>query len=151
MSKRKNFAFIVELFLLFALMLLVTVVLTRAFVTSRTQSLYAKHKTEAVILAERVAEISMASEDWEKACRLIEEMDEVRSFRSDSSGASFTAKVNSEDPVGAEYEIVVDWDAQDGKTGSMNSKTIYLYYGDAEDPIYVLSSGTFRKEGGNGK
>ena len=57
MGKKRNFAFIIEMFLLFVILLFVVVVITKTFVASRQQSLEARHLTESVCLAEEVAEL----------------------------------------------------------------------------------------------
>ena len=148
MKAKKNLAFIVELFLLFALMLLVTVVLTRAFVSSRMQSLYARHKTEAVIIAERVAEVSMASEDLDEALKLISDMEDVSDLSRSGNGAEFTARIS--DKASDEYSVKLDWDEQTDGPVSLNTQKITVYFGEDGEPIYVLDSGSFRKEAGRG-
>ncbi len=150
MGKRKNIAFIVELFLLFALMLLVTVVLTGAFVSSRSQSLYARHKTEAVILAQRAAEISMAAEDRDEAFELLLQADGVELVQRSESQLIYTASVSGEDGD-AGYTVTVEWESSDGNAGSLNTQRISVCYGEEKEPIYVLGSGYFRKEAGNGQ
>ena len=148
MKAKKNLAFIVELFLLFALMLLVTVVLTRAYVSSRMQSLYARHKTEAVIIAERVAEVSMASEDLDEALKLISDMEDVIDLNRSGSGAEFTARIS--DKASDEYSVKLEWDEQTEGQVSLNTQKITVYYGEDGEPIYVLDSGSFRKEARSG-
>lgn len=149
MKAKKETAFIVELFLLFALMLLVTVVLTSAFVSSRMQSLYARHKTEAVIIAERIAEVSMASEDLDEALELISGMEDVTDLDRSGSGAEFTARIS--DTSADEYRVKLDWDGQTDGSVSLSTQKITVYYGEDGEPIYVLDSGSFRKEAGRGK
>ena len=149
MGKRKNIAFIVELFLLFALMLLVTVVLTGAFVSSRSQSLYAKHKTEAVILAQRAAEISMAAEDRDEAFELLLQAEGAELVQRSESQLIYTTSVSGEDPD-AGYTVTVEWESSEGNAGNLNTQRISVCYGEEKEPIYVLGSGFFRKEAGNG-
>lgn len=148
MKSKRNLAFIVELFLLFALMLLVTVVLTRAFVSSRMQSLYARHKTEAVIVAERVAEISMSADDLDGALKLISEMEEVSDLSEYEEGATFMSKI-SEDGKDS-YLVKLKWEIESDRSGALNTQEISVYFGEGSEPIYVLESGSFRKEASHG-
>lgn len=148
MKSKRNLAFIVELFLLFALMLLVTVVLTRAFVSSRMQSLYARHKTEAVIVAERVAEVSMSADDLEEALKLISDMEEVSDINESVDGATFVSRI-SEDGKDT-YSVRLKWESESGRSGALNIQEISIYFGEDSEPIYVLESGSFRKEASHG-
>ena len=54
-KSKSSIAFIVELFLMFAILLLVIVVITQTLMLTRNQSLKARHLTEAVIAAENTS------------------------------------------------------------------------------------------------
>ena len=81
MKKERNIAFIVELLLLFMILLFVIVVITQTFMKSRSQSLYARHLTEAVTLAEEVAEVSASAEDLSEAADRLGAMEQVLEVR----------------------------------------------------------------------
>ena len=143
MKERKNLAFIVELFLLFTLMLMVTTVLTKAFVSSRMQSLYARRKTDAVIIAERVAEIAMASDDLEDALKHISNMDSVSDLSSGGREVSFRSGVSEND--GETFRVQMQWDSKEGDSAVLNTCRITVLPEDGDEPLYVLDSGSFRK------
>ena len=144
MARKKNISFIVELLLLFVLMLLITTVLVRAFVTARDRSLYAKERTEAVILAEQVAEISMSSGGRDEAFRLIAGMDGVEGFESSGNEAGFSACLGS----GTPFRLRVVWTEENGSSGTMASQLISVFRQEGEEvPVYELKSGAFRKGG----
>ena len=78
MKKEKNIVFVVELLLLFLLLAVVIVVITGTFAATRSQSLRAGHITDAVILAESVAETASGAHDMDEAGALIGRMENVR-------------------------------------------------------------------------
>ena len=78
MKRTRNIAFIVELLLLFVILLFVIVVITKTFMASRNQSLHARYLTEAVCIAEEIAEVTEGSSDLAGAASLIRSLEEVQ-------------------------------------------------------------------------
>ena len=149
MVQRKNTVFIVELFLLFAALLLVTTVLTKTFVAARARSLYAERKTAAVLLAERAAEISGAAAGRDEAFRLLSEAEGTEDFEVSGNEARFTASVAG--PGTDRFRVLVVWAEETGASGALRSQTVSVFYGEEADPIYVLDAGSFRREAADGQ
>ncbi|MBQ9061624.1 MAG: hypothetical protein IJ121_02165 [Eubacterium sp.] len=169
MKKERNIAFIVELLLLFMILLFVIVVITQTFMKSRGQSLYARHLTEAVTLAEEVAEVSASAEDLAEAAERFGAMEQVLEVQEtqgetgETSGSGlvmameFAAKNGTRD----EYRVELDWveekervdaaeraDAADGADtaagGRFVTKQIRVYFADEQEPIYTLDAGDLK-------
>ena len=168
MKKDRNIAFIVELLLLFIILLFVIVVITQTFMKSRSQSLYARHLTEAVTLAEEVAEVSAAAEDIGGASDLLAKMEQVLRVSSEAedriflemefsagSGARDNYRVEidwQEEPAGADAGSGTDTDSTAADAGSAAgvgsgaqyiSKQIRVYFEDEDEPVYTLDSGIY--------
>ena len=164
MGKNRNLAFIVELLLLFVILLFVIVTITRTFMASRSQSLYAKHLTEAVCIAEEVAEITAAAPDQESAVSFLKELDEVHSVTENDTGFSvemdalsdgkadrYTVSVLcSEEKTAGEpsAESTGSFSGESGgqdKTGVFVTEKIEVFFETEAEPIYTLDTGNYKK------
>ena len=142
MKKIHNTAFIVELLLLFILLLLVIVVITQTFMNARSRSLYAKHLTEAVCLAEEVAEVSMSAAGKEKAFSLFQELEQVKSAEMKDGqielGMDFAGETLDS------YQVILIMDEEDTEQGTYVSGEIRVFFGEAEEPLYTLTTGDYK-------
>ena len=148
MKRRNDLSFIVELFLLFIIMLMVITVLTGIFVSSRNQSVYARRKTEAVIVAERVAEIAAASEDLESAAEIISRMEGVSELEISGHQAGFLSSISGED--GDVFRVSLTWDGTSEGSAALNEIDISVCCEDETEPIYTLSAGYCLRRNGDG-
>ncbi|MBR0398473.1 MAG: hypothetical protein IJI10_09425 [Eubacterium sp.] len=159
MKKERNIAFIVELLLLFMILLFVIVVITQTFMKSRSQSLYARHLTEAVTLAEEVAEVSASAEDLTEAAErfgAMEQVLEVQETQGESgetsasgSGLVMAMEFAAENGTRDEYRVELDWveekDRADAAAGGrFVTKQIRVYFADEQEPIYTLDAGDLK-------
>lgn len=154
MKKTRNIAFIVELLLLFVLLLFVIVVITKTFMASRSQSLYAKHLTEAVCLAEDVAEVRFAAADKAEALALLAAMEQTQSIEDDGQIIWLTMDFADAGGGTDRYRIGMDWNEEPSAQGTYFEGEIRVYYQDIAAavsekaaPIYTLSTGDYRSGG----
>lgn len=139
-SRKHNFASIVELFLMFLLLLVVIVVITLFSMTVREQSLQAGDLTEAVLCAENTAEVTKYAGSAEEAAERMAKMEGISDI--DVSGDVITA-------VQGDYRIQVTLSPEKGSSGTYVGEQIGIYLGDSQsDPVYELDTGSYRKEGG---
>ena len=151
MRSRRDTAFTVELLGLFILLIVVITVISSVFVMSRAHSLQAKQLTEAVILAESVAETASAAPDNDKLRDAIADMDNsyghatVSNESSEAGGITvFTlASIERYDPSseGDRYLIRVTREYPDGTDSDRPDKGAY-----AQDVIDVFEKGTVDPE-----
>ena len=155
MKRERNIAFIVELLLLFVILLFVIVVITQTFMKSRGQSLYARHLTEAVTLAEEVAEVSASAADLTDAADRFDAMEQVQEISSLSGeGLDLVMDFAAENGVHDRYRVELDWleeKAADGSAGASAgsrfvTKQIRVYFAEETVPIYTLDSGDFKEQ-----
>ena len=146
MKKTRNIAFVVELLLLFVLLLVVIVVITQTFMAARGRSLYAKHLTEVVCLAEDAAEVSMSAPDAETAADLLAELPQVTgAVRQDGQielEMEFVSGTGT-DP----YRLILVWDESGTDAGRYASAEIRVFYGTDAEPLYTLTTGDYRAGG----
>ena len=156
--KRKNLAFTVELLGLFILLILVITVITQVFVMSRSHSLEAKRLTEAVILAEDIAEISSTEKDVDALAGKIGKFDkfsiiDTTAAAAGKNGASDGAILLDYvfgDGNGYTYRVRIDRKAETSDKGVYAEDTISVYSAgeiDAAEPVYTLTAGKYFKEG----
>ena len=157
MKRTRNIVFIVELLLLFVILLFVIVTVTRIFMTSRSQSLHARRLTEAVSLAEDIAEVTKNTPDRESAAAMIGMMEEVQEMTGweekasgeDSPGSGEDADTlevgllfagdGSQDPFRAE----VLREEEETEAGRFVSEHISVFYGNEEEQLYALETGWY--------
>lgn len=148
MGKKRNFAFIVELFILFVILLFVVIVITKTFVTSRNQSLYARHLTESVYIAEEVAEISMASEDMQQVANVLESLEQSGDVTVSERQIEMQMDFDSEDEKRDVYRVLLTWDEDASLNGAFTTGLIQVFFEDETEPIYTLDTGSYHSEGG---
>ena len=134
-SRKRNIASIVELFLMFLLLLVVIVVITMVCMTTREQSLEAGALTDAVICAENTAEITKEATDAEEAAELMELMEGVEDIT--VSGDTVTVLQD-------EYRIEITLTPEEGSAGTYVDENIRIYT-DETDAIYQLHTGSYVK------
>ena len=138
-SRKRNIASIVELFLMFLLLLVVIVVITMVCMTTREQSLKAHTLTEAVLCAENTAEVTKYAENAEEAASRIEQMEGVSDVA--VSGDVVTASVDG-------YQVEVAVTPDPGSSGTYMDTAITIFpASSADSAIYELHTGSYRKEG----
>ena len=141
--KKRNTAFVVEMLLLFVILLFVVVTVTRVFVASRRQSLAAKHLTEAVCLAENVAESAASAQNTGEYAEIFRTLDGVTDVEENADGITLTMKPDA--GGGDTYRAHIRADEEDGSAGTYVGSTIELYYENETEPVYTLNTGTFRR------
>ena len=146
MKKTRNIASIVELLLLFVILLFVIVVITQTFMASRSQSLYARRLTEAVCLAEEVAEVTAAAADRKDAAALLDGMDQTETVTSDAEGIAADMVFHTDDRTANSYYVYVRWEEETSGSGSFAEKTIQVFPENGEEPLYTLKAGTYTAE-----
>ena len=162
MKRTRNIVFIVELLLLFVILLFVIVTITRTFMTSRSQSLHARILTEAVILAEDIAEITKGTDSRESAAGMIGKMEEVQEIsgweeRNSGEEETITGKEGNalavkllftgekgKDPFRAE----ITREEEETAAGQFITEHISLYYDAETEPLYELDTGWYLTETG---
>lgn len=147
MGKKRNFAFIVELFIFFVILLFVIIVITRVFVTSRNQSLYARHLTESVYIAEEVAEISMAASDMQQAVNLLADLEQTSDVSSEGQEIELWMDFDAEDGRRDLYRVLLTWEEDPSQNGTFTEGRILVFFEDEEEPIYSLDTGNYQSEG----
>lgn len=146
MKKTRNTAFIVELLVMFIILLFVIVVITQVFVTARGKSLDAKHLTEAVNIAESVAETDLSASDTAAAIALFEGMEQVEEVREEADGYSLRIRAGGETKDC--FEVAVERAEEAGTSGTYTNGTVTVFYEDGSEPVYVLTTGNYRSGGG---
>ncbi|MBR2189257.1 MAG: hypothetical protein IJ860_07620 [Eubacterium sp.] len=141
MKKKRNIAFIVELLLLFIILLFVIVVITQTFMKSRSQSLYARHLTEAVSLAESVAEVSMAASGRDEAVSMLGEMEQVQSVSDAGEIIGLEMKFAPEGGRTDHYRAEIRRTEED----AFVTEEILVFFADETEPIYSLETGNYLK------
>ena len=146
MKRTRNIAFIVELLLLFVILLFVIVTITRTFMTSRSQSLYARHLTEAVTLAENIAEVTRNLPDQESAAARLDALEEVQET-ADKDGDTLRITMLFTGENGRQDSFKADLSRKEEKTaaGSFVTEYIAMFYDDESEPIYALETGWYRE------
>lgn len=147
MGKKRNFAFVVELFILFVILLFVIIVITKTFVTSRNQSLYARHLTESVYIAEEVAEISMASTDMEQAATLLEGLEQASDVQTQGEQIELWMDFDAEETKRDHYRVLLTWEEEPSQNGTFTASQIQVFFEEEEEPIYTLDTGSYQSEG----
>ena len=147
MKRTRNIAFIVELLLLFVILLFVIVTTTRVFMTSRSQSLHARHLTEAVILAESIAEVTKNTADREAtqtAVGMMKEVQETPEWTGDMLAAELVFM--GENGVQDAFRAELAWEEEKTPAGQFVTEQITLYDSGEEAPIYSLETGWYLEE-----
>lgn len=142
---KSSIAFIVELFLLFAILIFTITVITQVFVKTRTESLKARHLTEAVIAAESTAEVLSAASDEEDAGKLLEGMKNASEVKPSDGG--FDLKVSCDS--GEVYDVSVTEDREKAETGTYTARTVEVKLSGEE--LYTLKTGDYDRKSGKGK
>ena len=137
-KSKSSIAFIVELFMMFAILLLVIVVITEALVMTRNQSLKAKYLNEAVIAAESTAEVVRPARNADEAAALVEKMENAADVSSDGDHVSFTLEYK-----GTEYGVDVSMTGEAGKTGDFVERIIKVKSADSDEELYELKAGSY--------
>ena len=151
-TKDKNsIAFVVELFMMFAALILVIVVITGFFVMTRSESLRANNLTGAVRAAENTAEVLSRAESGAEAARLIAEMENAENVDTDGGEVSFTLRHGSKEKTGTDFDIKVTLDSRKNDTGTYVTDTIDVSLPDREEKLYTLESGHYIPEKKTGR
>ena len=147
MKGKRSIAFIVELFLLFGILLVMIVVITQVFVTTRSQSLYAKHLTAGVCLAENVAEVYSSASGVEEGYRLVGTMEQVSDMETTEGGIQFVMRSDEKGGSTDLFRVRLSGTEEKGSARGFLSGEISVYYDEDQEPIYSLSTGTYVKGG----
>ena len=142
-KEKSSIAFIVELFLMFAILLLVIVVITEFFVMTRSESLKAKQLTEAVIVAESTAEVVSRADSGSKAADLVGKMETVENVDVSGEELSFTVKPDGKGNTGAAYDVKVTLESRKNKTGTYVADTIGVSPAGRKEELYTLKTGHY--------
>lgn len=148
MGRKRNFAFIVELFIFFVILLFVIIVLTKTFVASRNQSLYARHLTESVYVAEEVAEISMAAPDMQQAANILEGIEQISDVSLEDEQIELWMDFDGGDTKRDRYRVLLTWDEDATQNGTYTAGQVQVFFEDEQEPIYTLDTGSYQSEGG---
>ncbi|MBR1780606.1 MAG: hypothetical protein IJ751_04285 [Oscillospiraceae bacterium] len=143
MKKKISIASIVELFGLFVILLLVIVVITETFVLTRGQSLRARHLTEAVTLAESVAEITSGADSPERAAELLGRMEGAQPPTVEGERVVSRVDFAGQADAGDDYTVCLTLQADTGRAGSYVSEVIEVYFAQDDGAIYTLSTGNY--------
>lgn len=144
-KSKSSIAFIVELFMMFAILLLVIVVITEALVLTRNQSLKARYLNEAVIAAESTAEVAAGAGDADKAAALLKKMENASDVSAEGDSVALTLEYK-----GNEYKVDVSMAREPGKTGDFVDSTIKVGLAGSDEELYELKTGNYiRNKGGN--
>lgn len=164
MNTRKSLAFIVELLGLFILLIMVTVIITRVFVMSRTHSLQARHLTESVILAESAAETASTSSDLKELAGRFGDMDntemvEVRGADQGDQELVFARAFDDKDAEsGRYYTVCIRRTSEDNASGGVYVRDSIEVYPEQVlgqeasvddrdgEPVYSLDTGHYFSE-----
>ena len=157
--KKNNPAFTVELLGLFILLIMVITVVTQVFVMSRSHSLEARQLTDAVILAEDVAEISSTGSGIDEITDRFMDLGLTAEVRSQFDGSQNWLVAFDADAFLVVIERSVTTSGNAG-AGVYAEDIINIYEPDAADamlvskenpvktePVYTLVSGKYFKEG----
>ncbi|MBR2562557.1 MAG: hypothetical protein IKE31_10495 [Eubacterium sp.] len=147
MKRTRNLAFIVELLLLFVILLFVIVVITKTFMTSRSQSLHARHLTEAVCIAEEIAEVTEGATGLQEASSLLGSLEEVQDIQSvDEEELALSVLFAAEDGKQDVFDADLTWEEETAETGVFVMEHIAVFYKDASEPLYTLETGWYRPD-----
>ena len=143
---KSSIAFMVELFIMFAILLTVIVVVTTVSVGNRSRSLNAGYLTEAVICAESAAEMTSGAKDPEEALAMLEKMEQVES--ASLEGGTVTAEVRFRGSEGKEelFRMTLEVSVEKGTEGVFVEKEIEVCRPDGTS-VYTLECGNYVKEG----
>ena len=126
---------------MFVILLVVIVMITQTFVAARALSLNAKRLTEAVCLAEDIAEVSKGAKNIDEETELIEQMDQTRSATAEGGVIKAKMVFDGDSASEDEYRIKVVINSDALLYGTYVTEEISVYFGDDTDPIYVLNTG----------
>ena len=145
MKRKTNKAFITELLILFALLIMVITVITAISIKTRGESLKAKELSEAVICAQNTAEITASARDLSEASEMISQMEGAGDLATEGGAVSFTL-TSAEKSV---YRVVLEAEPEEGPTGVYVREKISVYEPDDEaaEPLYTLETGNYVKNG----
>ena len=142
---KSSIAFIVELFLMFAILLLVIVVITRALMLTRNQSLRAKHLTEAVIAAENTAEACTDAKDPDEAGERLAAMECASKVQADGNDIDLVISYDGDGRTRDTYLVHVSMDEEKTDKGRYQKSMIKVsLYGSGEE-LYTLTTGSYER------
>ena len=147
MNQKINRLYYVEIFLLLGFFIVLTYILSRSFVTSRLLSNEAEDLTNAVLIAENLAELYKGSEDTEAFLDLLHEEAGV-TVKEDGETTEiilFYNKDRERDPMGP-YEVSVRCDSSESSERGISEAEIAVYNEGKENTIYALSVGRLSRE-----
>ena len=175
MKKTKNIASIVELLLLFVILLFVIVTVTRTFVASRSQSLRAQRLTEAVILAEDIAESVRGLADRDEAAdrlallEVVEIVQEAAGLTGSEEESETDLEADPEKDLGGSrqetdrirlsllfanrdgrqdsFEAELVREKEESEAGIFVTDHVSIYETNGSDPLYELDTGWYAEAG----
>ena len=150
MKKTHNTAFIVELLLMFVLLLFVIVMITKTFVSARAVSLSARHLTEAVCLAEDIAEVSRSASDQDEEISLFEQMDQTKSVKSSGNVIEIEMDFAPGNAGRDDYTVIITRNDDASPDGDYVTEEISVYFADDSEPVYTLKAGKYNAAGAGG-
>lgn len=147
MNQKINRLYYVEIFLLLSFFIVLTYILSRSFVTSRLLSNEAEDLTNAVLIAENLAELYKGSEDTDDFIGILHETAGV-TVKEDGETTEMILYYNKDrerDPYGPYKVSVLCEDTESLQRGILEGE-ISVYHEGKEDPIYHLSVGKLSRE-----
>lgn len=139
-ENKSNMAFIVELFMMLAILILVIVVITETFVMTRGKSIRAKQLTDAVIAAQSTAEVIESSKDTEDAVRLLSGMENASDVEADAGEVRLSVKYANKT-----YPVSISIKEDEGKTGTYKASEIEVMEPGTDEVLYTLKTGNYEK------
>ena len=142
MKKTRSIAFIVELLLLFVLLLFIITAVTKIFMQTRSQSLRARRLTEAVCVAEEVAEVTAAAGGKTQAAGMLDGLEQTSDVRELPEGIELDMLFDEKE--GDLFHVTLQWtETAGGGAGRFADETILVFFGNSEEPIYRLETGNY--------
>ena len=141
-----NTAFIVELFILFLILLVLIVTVTTVSAKARVQGLEAELLNGAVICAENMAEGTAPAEKPKQAAQLAKFMDGAQGI-DQKDGQVQVYVLMKRGKKDTEYRLVMDMERDAGESGAYVKKSISVYAPEGTEPLYVLDTGSYIREG----
>lgn len=143
MKNKPNIRYIVELVITLLLVLFIAVVLVSMFVLSKGRSDYAQNMTEAVKLAESIAELNYGTDDEAEFVALLQNMDNVVSVVQTDHEIMLQMYGNNNKQDQDTYLIIINRSRQEADYGKLIYDDIEVFAQDAAEPIYSLQTGNY--------
>ena len=145
MKRQQLTSFYLEALLLLSIFVAMILVLTGVFGTARARSAEARRLTQAVTLAANAAETLYAADSPEQAAALLDEGGNVRIVKDGLEAAYLSDGSPCTDGQGV-LILTMSWEPS-AEDAALVMSRIAVYAAEEEEPVYVLETGRYRKEG----